>query len=420
MAFVTTAFLLLINEVVIAIRLNELRSSLQDIDRSEGSIDSIGLVATYEIHKKLFENRMAQDEADAIEQRINSLAVHPRDTGPRADPIVSAISRPALAIINVNRTILGKPPLAFRRGDDPGLVTVDLAYYYERNFHFKKAVELYERSLSDYNLNRSIRAGVLLHEGYCHALSGNAPKARERYQTVIDKYGNESSAITATILLGYLEGFRLAREKALSGAGDPLQTSQNLVNLLAYEQALSLLTTAERGARPEDAPRIRYFMGRCYAGMGDTAKAAEHYARAITSSPSSPYAAYSNRRLFIMASSAGDEAAQKMSMELNRLVEDPVLKKMIRERSAPRGMGNERTNRVKIIIPADIKKTVDALITGKKENPSGKTGIIVIHTSDGNIFKGTLIEETAGHMAIMTSIGRIEVKRDRITGVTGR
>ncbi len=416
-SLVAVVFLFLINEIVISIRLNELRSSLQDIDRREGGIDNIGLVSTYEIHKKLFENRISQDEADAIEQRIHSLMILKKSKPPPLDVVYSIISFTALAVINFNRMILGKMPLPYYPGDVSGHVTIDLAYYYERNFHFERAIELYDKSIAGTNLNSSLRAGVLLHKGYCYALSGYNAEARGNYLSVINKYSNESSAITATILLGYLEGFRLARERVLNSKEDPLRTSQNLVNLLAYKQALSILKTAESGARQEDLPGLQYLKARCFAGMGDTGKAVENYLQVITSSPESRYAAFSNRKLFMIASSGGDEKIQKMSIELNSIFNDPVLSRMIEDTEKIKTGSNKQENQVKIEIPADLKARVDNFISTKNESALKTSRYFIIFTSDGNIFKGTLIEQTADHIAIMTSIGRIDVRKDRVSKI---
>ncbi len=417
-SLITIVFLILTNEIAISIRLNELSSSLQDIDRTEGSIDNIGLVATYEIHKKLFENRISQEEADAIEQRINSLAILEKSRPPQFDLLFAIISYPALTMINFNRMILGKMPLVRHYDDDSGHVNIDLAYYYERNFLFQRAIKLYDESLINNNLNSSLKAGVLLHQGYCYALSENNDMARKNYLTVINKYGQESSAITATILLGYLEGFRLARERVLNKKEDLVSTSQSLVNLLAYQQALSMLKTAELEARTEDLPRIKYYIARCFAGMGDTNKAVEKYLQVITSSPSSRYAVFSNRKLFMTGSSGGDDTIQNISIELNKKLNDPVLNKMVENKGKIKTKRNIHENMITIDIPQNLKPKVADLISNKDKTGLKNNKHYIIFTSDGNMFKGTLIEQTADHIALKSSIGRINVKKNKVTKVT--
>ena len=49
------AYLLFINRLNISIRMSELAVSLQEIDKNEGNIDHISLIATYEISKKILQ-----------------------------------------------------------------------------------------------------------------------------------------------------------------------------------------------------------------------------------------------------------------------------------------------------------------------------------------------------------------------------
>jgi hypothetical protein len=45
---------------------------------------------------------------------------------------------------------------------------------------------------------------------------------------------------------------------------------------------------------------------------------------------------------------------------------------------------------------------------------------MVISTSDGNIFKGELVAETADHITLKTLIGEVSIKRDRISGISDK
>lgn len=424
-SLITSAFLILMNDIVISIRLNELRSNLQDIDRREGNIDNIGLVANYEIHKKLFENRITQEEADDIEHRINSLVILEKEKPSRTNVLYPMMAYPALMVINFNRMIIGKLPLSYDRSDVSGHVNIDLAYYFERNLDFQRAKKLYTKSLANDNLNNSMKAGVLLHIGYCYALLGYNDKARTSYLTVINSYGQESSAITATILLGYLEGFRLARERVINTNDDPLLTSQNLVNLLAYKQALLILETAEHRARPEDLPRLNYFKARCFSGMGETNKAVVNYMKVITSSPSSRYARYANRKLYIAGSSGGDGTIKKISIELNKTLQDPVLSKMIENGERIKTVDIIKENKIKIDIPPDLKAQVATIIANNKfplpastEYPIfQKNNNLIIFTNDGNTFGGKYIDQTIDDITMITSSGRIDIKKKRIARI---
>jgi hypothetical protein len=45
---------------------------------------------------------------------------------------------------------------------------------------------------------------------------------------------------------------------------------------------------------------------------------------------------------------------------------------------------------------------------------------MVISTSDGNIFRGTLVAETPEHITLKTLIGEVNIKRDRISGISDK
>ena len=72
-SLIITAFLFFINDIVISIRLNELQANLLEQDKSESSMDHIGLVATYQINKNIYEKNLSQENADALEAKVMSL-----------------------------------------------------------------------------------------------------------------------------------------------------------------------------------------------------------------------------------------------------------------------------------------------------------------------------------------------------------
>jgi tetratricopeptide (TPR) repeat protein len=418
-SLIITAFLFFINDIVISIRLDELRAKLLEKNQTESSMDHIGLIATYQINKNVFEKKISQEDADALEVKVMSLSKSEEKDSPAViQAKYKIISQPALLMINFNRNIIGKAPLIYRQSADRYAADLDVAYYYERNFFFSRAISLYDKVLENRNMDSTLKAGILLHQGYCYALAGLNDKAIHNYSTIINKYGNENSAITAAILSRYLEGFKLAREKVLRSNADPILRSQDLVNLLAYGQALKILEEEERRANPGDIPRIKYFKARCFTGIGEPEKAAENYLDVIVSSPSSQYAKYSNRKLFLIGSRAGGENdIIKLSEQLNGRLEDPVLSEMIKNQKDDIKPADKVSNLEKLNISKLFLEKAEKFAEGK-EKSAALSKYYIILTSDGNTFKGTLIEQDDKEIALQTSIGRINVKRDKITSIT--
>lgn len=418
-----TGFLFLVNDVIISIRLSDLKVYLQNLDQDEGSIDHIGLIANYEIHKKIYENRITQEKADIIENRISSLSVQPEDGSGLLPEPYGILSLPAIRLINFNRSVIGKKPLKYRKDKDKNFSEVDIAYYYERNYLFEKAISSYDKALENNNLSDNLRASILLRQGYCYAMTDLHEKAEKNYKTVIEKYSHENSSITAVILLRYLSGFMQERDRVLSGKLDPVARSRKLVNLFAYKQALKVIDEIEQKAVPRDIPHIMYYKARCYSGIGKPERAFELFKKVIRKYPHSQYAKYSNRKIFLIGSAAGgDNKIIEASKELNRKLKDPVLKEMIKEQKNKLELkftieyledtGNSEESKQK---PESGEKTPDIQID--KTIISEKNPYLVINTSDGNTFKGTLIEQNKSYIALQTSIGRINVKRDKVTQI---
>ncbi len=420
LVIIITAFLLFVNDVVISVRLNELQADLREQDHRESSLDHIGLIATYQVNKNIYEKKISQEDADAIESNV-MLLVKTEGTDYSVAPVrYSLISRPAVLFININRSIIGKEPLVYNLSSNRDMADLDMAYYCERNFLFKRAIELYDKALEKNYADSALEASILLHQGYCYALAGLNDKAMHNYNTIINKYGNENSAITASVLLRYLEGFKLARERVLSGGGSPLSRSQDLVALLSYEQALKILEEEEHKAGPGDITRIKYYKARCFTGIGRPEKAVENYIDVIASSPSSQFAKYSNRRLYLIGARAGGEnEIKKISIQLNSKLNDPVLTGIIREQEESPAPDKGIKNLERINIPKTILEKVDKIIE-KKEITPGENAYLTIITSDGNTFKGTLIEQNDREISLQTSIGRINVKKDKITSITAK
>lgn len=416
-SLLVTAYLVFINKINISIRLSELSANLQEMDKHERNIDHIGLIATYEINKKIYENRIQQEEADTLEQVVDALVIKEKGSARLIQTRYGYLSMPGIWIINFNRKILGKKPLQYKMDSVPVSPDLDMAYYYERNYLFDRAIKLYSRTLDDRTLSSTMRASILLHQGYCYALAGLNEKARANYQVIIEKFPQESSSITAAILLRYLEGFQLARERILASDTDPLTMSRDLMNLLAYKQAMQILEEAEKKADPGDLPRIKYFMARCYTGMGQPDKAVESHLEVITRSPSSEYARYSNRKLLQIGTKSGNRKIIEISKKVNTKLKDPVFDQMAREHDGAAVTG--LTGTLKIELPRDVVDEIEKY-TSTSENKSPAVRELVILTSDGNTFKGTLVYETPAEYVLETSIGTISVKKEKITSITDR
>jgi len=448
-ALLIISFLLYLNDIIISIRINDIRNYLTQLDISERNIDHITLIATYEIHKKMYEERITQDAADALENKIAALS---GGTALSADkPKISRhfLTSPALMMINFNRRVLGKKAISFAKEKPLTNEALNKAYYLERNMLFKDAAVQYAQALEMSGLSNSLKAGILLRQGYCYALSGENEKAMRNYRTITQNYSQESSAITASILSRYLEGFIIARKRVLTDDRDSIGKGRKLLTLLAYEQALEIIETEAKSATSaQDLAQIEYFKARCYSGIGEPQRAVESYIKSITADPASPYAKYSNRKLYLIGTNkGGDNVIVKTAKQINEKLNDPVLTESIREnesRAAAQSIADTRTQNaqtesseindlqqtltpITVTIPEKLIKSVEKVTSGEKiversEAPAQQgpkaASYLVIRTSDGSTFRGTLLQKSVDTISIQTSIGRVDIKKDKIIEMT--
>jgi tetratricopeptide (TPR) repeat protein len=402
---VATVFILagmyFLNDIVLSIRMIELESFLREINREASQVDELGMVSKYKLHLDLYSNAIDEGKFDEEELKTVYLATSFEVQSNIPATKYESISEPVMWIINVFRAFLGKTPIraAIENETDTELT---LAYYFERNKHFRKALSIYEDALSAKKIVESKVAIVLLHEGYCRSLIGEYDKAKAIFVAIIRKYNNENIAITAALMLQYLETLQSEVNKVKqSGESDKIK-SEKLYRLIAYEDALAVLEKIVPQNKKE-ADQIAYLNARCLEETGKTEESATVYQQIVQNGQDPDIAKMANSRLLIMGS-ADDEAkklkdlAQKNNevigdkgfdrlletsnrVEENREQLDPVNKKNIAEEiRKERVSGNTATGSAKSknnidkekldIFVDESMKEINNKIDNKKGSPT--------------------------------------------------
>ncbi|HNX25426.1 MAG TPA: hypothetical protein PKG60_15370 [Spirochaetota bacterium] len=435
---VIVAMTVLFNDINIQIRIKEIRTFLQRSNRDDNSIDHIGLVMKYRLHKAMYENRITSENKSILEARINSILSSREEQSSALPGRYKYLSVPVLFTINIIRYVIGMPLIKDIKEDEVNL-DLEVAYYYERNKDYKKAISLYNQILNEPVSGRALKASVLLHQGFCYSIIGDYDRAKSKYLTVIKDYGDINTAVTAAVMLRYLEGFRTEIEKVLKTEKDSTEKGDKLYKLIAYTESYEVLKRIENTSLPSEKGKIKYFKARTLEEMGEPGKAVEIYQQIIMEDSRSEYAASANRRIFLVGSAAYEgEKIKKLAVENNRLINDDTLVKMVEEDSKFRKSDNDqRDNKAiqnsfadKIItsgvntsvesnsIDRMIKKVEEKLNDKKnisnKVNPPGEVRV-KIFTNDGNIFIGILVKETPAEIVIKSSLGSIKISKSRIS-----
>lgn len=390
LSIIVITTLVFLNEAVIDIRIKELKLYFQDVDSKETNIDHVRLIMKYKLHKQMYDKLLSQDKADAIEFHINAITERVKKIDSVTYKKYRFITRAALQIINFNRFLLGKEPLK-DHDEKKEESNFDIAYYYERNNHYAKALEHYSKAFEDEKGDRKLQANIRLHQGFCESLTGNYQESKTHYKEIIRNHPNEDIAITATVLLRYLEGFQEEYKKIMKSEKNSIEKSKKLATLLAHKDAMDTLEKVEKKASPKERERIEYMKARMYDEMGKTEKSVKTYLKIITKNPESEYAKKANRRVYIMGSRLGkDNAIKKIAKKTNEAIKDKVLDEMVKmEKKIEVKQLPKKKAPIKI---ATVKKD-ETLPEDKKEEPKKiellpqKKEIALIKIKDINVKK---------------------------------
>ena len=127
-----------------SIRIGELKSSLSKLNKDEGSIDHIGLIAKNNLNMKVYEKHISQEGADKTNCQIYQLSSIKELSSVLDRVKYTYLSIPPRWIINFNRYTLSKPPRETDYKEDRGSAELDVANFNERNNHFKRAAYAYD------------------------------------------------------------------------------------------------------------------------------------------------------------------------------------------------------------------------------------------------------------------------------------
>ena len=432
--------IIIFNDVNIQIRMQELKVFLQKSTKEDNRLDHIGLVMKYRLHKEMYENRISPEDSSMIELRVNAILSERENIRMSEQNKYVYLSVPVLITINFFRFLLRMPPISTEREENPGTF-VDIAYYFERNKNYAKAIEIYDGVLKKGLKDRSLHATIMLHQGFCYSIMGKYKEARKKYMGVIKDYGDIDVAVTAAVLLRYLDGFNSEIERVLKSEKDSVEKGEKLYKLIAYRESYKVLKKIESTVPASEKSRIQFFKGRTLEELSETGKAIELYQQIITDDTESEYARSANRRIFIAgALSAGGRKIQTLALKNNRILKEKTLSKMAVEESKFNGkskLNDESsadrafTRVLKSFPPPDpvkdasldlmIKQVEKKIIESEKKpkrivrSVKQKDQKVRVYTNDGNIFTGIIVREEKESIDIRTSIGVIKIMRSKIS-----
>jgi len=206
-----------------------------------------------------------------------------------------------------------------------------------------------------------------------------------------------------------------------------VEKSEKLCRLIAYRDALDVITRIEGKNSTADQLKIKYIKGMCYEGLSEKEKAIDTFQDIIIKNRNSPYARLANRRIYIAGSLAvNGEKLKNLALGNNDVIRDPVFDKILEQESKlvfPEGERNnalfqrelvkeESQNPVMNIQNMKIPDMLKRDEPGNSKETGGNR--IRINTVDGDIFVGIKKEETAEYLTLETMVGTVKIPRNKI------
>jgi tetratricopeptide (TPR) repeat protein len=353
-----------LNDIILTIRLVELQASLRESNRAAARTDYLAMAAQFKLYLELYRGAIDEKRLDEEELNIIYLSTSAELGSKIAVMKYKEASKPIIAVMNLIRYMLGKPSIEamIDNRTDSGLA---VAYYFERNKKFRKALSVYDEAFSDGNVPGDKMPVIQLHRGFCYGVAGEYGTAKSIFIDIIKKYHGKNESTAAALMLQYLEDFLDELNKVRSSSETASQKAEKFFNLMAYNDALSILEK-DGGGNEKERERKKYLEARCREETGDEEEAAKIYQEIIQNNHDTETAKDANRRLLVM-SSADDKGdnLKTLAEKNNELIKDSEFVKMV-------DTSNKiKSNRQKL--PPEAKKNIEHIMDlDAHENPGDR------------------------------------------------
>lgn len=205
-----------------------------------------------------------------------------------------------LLIINIVRKLSFKPFL-YLMADQEQLLLMKYAFFMERNRRYDQASRKYlhlEKLMT--NDNSDARGFVMLHHGYCLAVSGKKSDALKLLYTVRDDFSGSHYSQTAIVLINLLLASEDQKKQIDNLELDNLQKARKYFAISLYKSSIQLYNK-ENNLLPID----QYRLARSQEETGAVPKAIQGYLAIVKSNKDSEAVKLANRRLLLIGNFYG-------------------------------------------------------------------------------------------------------------------
>lgn len=239
----------------------------------------------------------------------------------RADQVkLSADEVVGLWVVNIVRLLNIKPLLSLEE-DQNRLLLLQYAFHLERTRKYAQAAEKYTALEDEFSTGDENLAFVLLHNGFCLALSGQTGTAIEKLEEVEEDYRGTHYQENATILISILREGLTRQEDILKRFKTEIERARALYSNGQYAAALASFQKAKRLTYND-----RYQRARSYEEVGQSRKAIDEYMK-LANSGGGQVAKQANRRLLVIGEvyDGGDKIKKYAEDKAKKLGDTAIL-----------------------------------------------------------------------------------------------
>ncbi|MFP4416700.1 MAG: tetratricopeptide repeat protein, partial [Chitinispirillaceae bacterium] len=258
----------------IDIRMQEISYLLGKVADNTGASRSLGIVAKYELIKRRIEQGEANYEDYELEAKIQTLMAGERTEGIEEE---KKYILPVRMVLNVIRTILGKE-IINPKEENKIFHVLEIGYFWERTRRYTEAIKIYNDVLGMNDIEKDIRAYVLVHKAFCHSMMSEYESAKSIYERVINHYPNTDAGILSWKLLDFIQSIEAQRQKVLKHNLSQLEKAKQFYLLMDYRSAIKHYSTFLRSnAEGANVAEARFFKGRSHEELGEIQEALIEY-----------------------------------------------------------------------------------------------------------------------------------------------
>lgn len=287
--FLLLLFFAISSQSIVSVKMEELRFNILKDQLMNYELSGVAL-------REKFKSMFLDKEDTVNEIKLNILESSIMNSNMQViEEELSTFDKVGLEIVNIVRRLSFKSSLNLLE-DQKNVSLLQFAFYLERTKKYNSAIAKYNQLEDQFSGSGSEEyAFVLLHNGFCLAMTGERASARVKLEKVIDLYPGSHYSDNAEILLKILEDGERRETEFKSVERSPLELAELYFQNGKYKDSLEILEKLENLSE-----NFQYIKARDLEETGNVAGAITIYLDLVKQRNDLEVAKKANRRLLII------------------------------------------------------------------------------------------------------------------------